>query len=71
MLIGSLTYTALLLPSEMFNSIPQNLGLEEHPQGAYFTGNVVVKDLPDLVWPVSLLPRLINKALQPTAFRKL
>ena len=54
MLAGSLAYTTLLLPSEMFNCIPQSLGLEEHPQGAYFTGNVAVKDLPDLAWQASL-----------------
>ena len=41
MLSGSFTHATLLLPSEIFNSIPQSLGLEEHPQGAYFTGNVV------------------------------
>ena len=38
----------------MFNSIPQSVKLEEHSHGAYFTGNVAAKDLPDLAWQASL-----------------
>lgn len=42
MLSGSLVHDTLLLPSEMFNTIPQSQGLEEHPLGACFVGNVVL-----------------------------
>ena len=69
MLSGSLTHTTLLLPSEMFNSIPQSLGLEEHPQGAYFTGNVVCWKCSWLYETVDWLRctlRLINLTLRST-----
>ena len=42
MLSGSFAYLTLLLPSEMFNKIPQGLGLEVHPGVPNFTGNVVL-----------------------------
>ena len=69
MLSGSLTHTTLLLPSEMFNRIPQSLGLEEHPQGAYFTGNVVYWKCSWLYETVGWLRctlRLINLTLRST-----
>lgn len=44
MLSGSFAYLTLLLPSEMFNKIPQGLGLEVHPGVPNFTGNVVLMD---------------------------
>ena len=56
---GSLTYTALLLPSETFNDIPQSKGLEEHPRVPNFAGNVVGKPL-----------RLINHGLAANVFDK-
>ena len=69
MLSGSLTHATLLLPSEMFNRIPQSLGLEEHPQGAYFTGNVVCWKCSWLYETVDWLRctlRLINLTLRST-----
>ena len=69
MLSGSLTHTTLLLPSEMFNRMPQSLGLEEHPQSAYFTGNVVCWKCSWLYETVDWLRctlRLINLTLRST-----
>ena len=69
MLSGSLTHTTLLLPSEMFNRMPQSLGLEEHPQSAYFTGNVVCWKCSWLYETVHWLRctlRLINLTLRST-----
>ena len=69
MLSGSLTHATLLLPSEMFNRIPQSLGLEEHPQSAYFTGNVVCWKCSWLYETVDWLRctlRLINLTLRST-----
>lgn len=69
MLSGSLTHATLLLPSEMFNSMPQSLGLEEHPQSAYFTGNVVCWKCSWLYETVDWLRytlRLINLTLRST-----
>ena len=69
MLSGSLTHATLLLPSEMFNRMPQSLGLEEHPQSAYFTGNVVCWKCSWLYETVDWLRctlRLINLTLQST-----
>ena len=69
MLSGSLTHTTLLLPSEMFNRMPQSLGLEEHPQSTYFTGNVVCWKCSWLYETVDWLRctlRLINLTLRST-----
>ena len=69
MLSGSLTHATLLLPSEMFNRIPQSLGLEEYPQSAYFTGNVVCWKCSWLYETVDWLRctlRLINLTLRST-----
>ena len=63
-LSGSFAYATLLLPSEMFNGIPQSPGLEEHPGVPGFTGNVAANDLPGLACPASLLLRLINQAFR-------
>ena len=42
MLSGSFSHLTLLLPSEMFNKIPQGPGLEVHPGVPNFIGNVVL-----------------------------